>query len=168
MNHLNYAIDVVYQRLETELVQYADSADKLSIFTTIMTEVGINMAAVLDVRTTNTYVDYMAKLDNSWSSLMIDCSMELQVRMESELPGSYGELRDIITIAAKRVASSMVVPEGWEVDESIASESIDDCTILRVIIGYAVPLLTGRISELIEAIRKRAAYDAQAAEKEKG
>ena len=55
MNHLNYAIDVIYQRLENELVQYADSADKISTFTNILDEVGINMAAVLDVRTTNTY-----------------------------------------------------------------------------------------------------------------
>lgn len=168
MNHLNYAINILHQRLETELIHYADSADKLATFTTIVSDIGINMAAVLDVRTTNTYVDDMAKLDNSWSSLMIDCSMELQVRMESELPGSYGELRDIITIAAKRVAGSMVVPEGWEIDESIEKEEIDDCTILRVIVGYATPLLLGRVNELIDAIRKRAEVSAKLPEPNKG
>lgn len=166
MNHLNYAIDIVQQRLESELIQYASSAENLSKFTDIMTEIGINMAAVLDVRTTNTYTEYMAKQDNSWSSLMIDCSMELQVRMESELPGSYGELRDIVTIAAKRVAKSMVVPEEWEIDESIESESIDDCTILRVIVGYAMPLLTGRIAELIDAIRQNSERMLKASEQE--
>ena len=156
MNHLNSAIDVIYQRLENELVQYADSADKISTFTNILDEVGINMAAVLDVRTTNTYADYMGKLDNVWSSLMIDCGMDLQVRMESEAPGSYGELRDIIVVAARRVANSMLVPDNWEVEPGIEEEAIDDATILRVIVGYAVPLLAGRISELIEGIRKRA------------
>lgn len=168
MNHLNYAIEIVHQRLETELIQYASSADNLAKFTAIMGEIGINMAAVLDVRTTNTYVTYMEKLDNVWSSLMIDCAMELQVRMESASPGSYGELRDIITIAAKRVAASMVVPDAWEVDESIESESIDDCTILRVIVGYATPLLLQRINELVDVIRRQAAHTAQATEKEKG
>lgn len=161
MNHLNYAIDIIYQRLENELIQYADSADKISTFTNILDEIGINMAAVLDIRTTNTYTDYMGKLDNVWSSLMIDCGMELQVRMESEVPGSYGELCDIITVAAQRVAGSMLVPEDWEVDPAVEDETIDHCTILRVIVGYAVPLLAGRIGELIEAIRKRSEQSAK-------
>lgn len=92
---------------------------------------------------------------------MIDCGMELQVRMESEVPGSYGELRDIIVVAARRVANSMLVPDNWEVEPGIEEEAIDDATILRVIVGYAVPLLAGRISELIEGIRKRAEQTAR-------
>ena len=153
MNYINSAIDIVRDRLFSELVAFSANPEELPNFVTILEEFSINSAAVIDTRTRATLPSLMEKLDTPWVSLLIDCSMELQVRMESELAGSYTELRDVIISAGKRVGESMLIPEGWEVDEEIMNDRLDDATVLRFVIGHCFTDVVLKVNEILTAWR---------------
>lgn len=154
MNYINTAIDVVRDRLFSELVAFSANPEELPNFLTVLEEFAINSAAVLDTRTRANLPALMEKFDPSWTSLLIDCSMELQIRMESELAGSYTELRDVIISACKRVGNSMLIPkEGWEVDAEIMNDRLDDATVLRFVIGHCYIDVAFKVNEILTAWR---------------
>lgn len=161
INYIEEAIDIVTEILAVEIA--TDDAEYRNALLRFLGNVGINPAAIFDERAEHDYLRLIQDptTPTDFISLLVDVSMELQIRLESMYDGAYQQLVAIIAIAARNVAGSTIYPRAndvhevteWEISDKVANGNVDDCMVLRYLVGKAHDQLMASINaELAKAI----------------
>jgi len=159
INYIEEATTIVLSMISQELVG-VDSATRNSLMS-FFDKVSINPAAVFDERAESDYITLISHKETPVEhiTLLVDIAMELQIKMESMMDGSWKQLVSIVSLAAANIAASTLYPKvdivndpdsAWEVSDLAAAGDLDDSTVIRYIVGRAYDRIILELNKQLE------------------